>query len=147
MDKSFKVYVDLFGNEEGVNSTILENSDEQRLASYDVVTATDITGVDAAQSGEQSMFSPQSCDKPGSSQSGQDSPSKVKLCGYLKVHKPGDKMQKRRRWFVFSEEMCRLLYFRAPQDMIPRCDIDIACASFSVQEPSSDGTLNRFEIR
>ena len=69
-----------------------------------------------------------------------------RLCGYLRVHKPGDVNKFRRRWFVFAEENCRLLYFRTPQDMIPRCDIDVANSSFSmlVSEKTSHFT---FEIR
>ena len=76
----------------------------------------------------------------------QQEQNSTKLCGYLKVHKPTDKTKHRRRWFVFSDETCRLMYFRTPKDFIPRCDIDISSASFSLGS-SSVGEPNVFEIR
>ena len=71
------------------------------------------------------------------------------LCGYLNVRKSNDIVKCRRRWFVFVKESCRLLYFRQPTDIIPRCSIDIANSSFGFNdiEKQKSNTLNSFEIR
>ncbi len=72
--------------------------------------------------------------------------SPTKLCGYLRKCKVESRLkQYRKRWFVFVDRSCKLLYYRTPQDMIPLGEIDIACASlsFCVDLPRE----NVFQIR
>ena len=54
-----------------------------------------------------------------------------KLCGYLNKLKAGARgRQFKRRWFVFDDASCRLLYFSSPQDILPLGEIDVSNASF-----------------
>lgn len=71
------------------------------------------------------------------------------LNGYLKVHKLNDLVKSRKRWFVFVQDTCRLLYFRQAKDIIPRCSIDIANASFSFCGDQNQSTIHNsiFQIR
>ncbi|ELU15943.1 hypothetical protein CAPTEDRAFT_220236 [Capitella teleta] len=62
------------------------------------------------------------------------SDSSNSLCGYLNKHKVGARGLNnvfKRRWFVFADASCKLLYYRTPQDMIPLGEINISTATFS----------------
>ncbi|XP_013784589.1 TBC1 domain family member 2B-like [Limulus polyphemus] len=55
-----------------------------------------------------------------------------KLCGYLnKLGSRGLLKSFKRRWFVFSENSCKLYYYRAPEDLLPLGEIDISKATLS----------------
>ncbi|KFM57152.1 TBC1 domain family member 2B, partial [Stegodyphus mimosarum] len=57
-----------------------------------------------------------------------------RLCGYL--NKLGNQRilrTFRKRWFVFSENNCKLYYYRSPQDTIPLGEIDISRATFFIE--------------
>ncbi|XP_076371303.1 uncharacterized protein LOC143257061 [Tachypleus tridentatus] len=55
-----------------------------------------------------------------------------KLCGYLnKLGSRGLLKSFKRRWFVFSENSCKLYYYRTPEDLLPLGEIDISKATFS----------------
>ncbi|XP_067118397.1 TBC1 domain family member 2B-like isoform X2 [Centruroides vittatus] len=54
-----------------------------------------------------------------------------RLCGYLnKFKSKGIIKTFRRRWFVFSENTCRLYYYRSPNDSLSLGEIDISRATF-----------------
>ncbi|XP_054706604.1 TBC1 domain family member 2B-like [Uloborus diversus] len=64
-----------------------------------------------------------------------------RLCGYL--NKLGNnKILKtfRRRWFVFSENNCKLYYYRSPQDQEPLGEIDISQATFTFDVTNKERT-------
>ena len=64
-----------------------------------------------------------------------------RLCGYLNKYKVGARGLGRnfkKRWFVFVDSSCKLLYFRTPQDIVPLGEIDVSNASFNI-EISHDG--------
>ncbi|XP_035228027.1 TBC1 domain family member 2B-like isoform X3 [Stegodyphus dumicola] len=57
-----------------------------------------------------------------------------RLCGYL--NKLGNQRilrTFRKRWFVFSENNCKLYYYRSPQDAISLGEIDISRATFFIE--------------
>ena len=65
----------------------------------------------------------------------------TRLCGYLNKYKVGARGLGRnfkKRWFVFVDSSCKLLYFRTPQDIVPLGEIDVSNASFNI-EISHDG--------
>ncbi len=74
--------------------------------------------------------------------------SSEKLCGYLNKYKIGargiGKLFKK-RWFVYGDKTCTLLYFRTPQDIVPLGEIELANASL-YYDPADDHP-NVFEIR
>ena len=77
-----------------------------------------------------------------------------RLCGYLNKYKVGARGLGRifkKRWFVFVDSSCKLLYFRTPKDIVPLGEIDVSNASFNM-EVSHEGDLGSgrdhvFEIR
>lgn len=61
--------------------------------------------------------------------------SEDKLSGFLLVCASGGRTllrQSRKRWFVFDSNVCKLVYFRSPEDSAPMGDIDISMATFNV---------------
>lgn len=77
-----------------------------------------------------------------------------RLCGYLNKYKVGARGLGRnfkKRWFVFVDSSCKLLYFRTPQDIVPLGEIDVSNASFNMEvSHESDigsGRDHVFEIR
>ena len=78
-----------------------------------------------------------------------------KLCGYLNKYKEGARgigRNFKKRWFVYVDTSCKLLYYRTPSDILPLGEIDIANASFSfeVGNGMNSGRFGRshvFEIR
>ena len=77
-----------------------------------------------------------------------------RLCGFLNKYKVGARGLGRnfkKRWFVFVDSSCKLLYFRTPQDIVPLGEIDVSNASFSIEIPEdgshASGKDNVFEIR
>ena len=72
-----------------------------------------------------------------------------KLCGFLNKYKVGARGLKnfKRRWFVYGENTCTLLYYRTPIDIVPLGEIDISNASFSVDLEDLDSREHVFEIR
>lgn len=57
-----------------------------------------------------------------------------KLCGYLsKLGSRGLLKSFKKRWFVFSENNCKLYYYRSPEDILPLGEIDVAKATFSFE--------------
>ena len=84
------------------------------------------------------------CNSPTSTAS--DSKS---LCGYLEKYKVGSRGACRifkKRWFIFSEGFCQLLYFRTPKDLVHLGEIDVANASLTFDiKPGSTSSI--FEIR
>ena len=73
--------------------------------------------------------------------------SQEKLCGYLnKLGARGPLKNYKRRWFVFADHTCKLLYYRAPQDLVPLGEIDIANASFCFEVGNTEKP-GAFEIR
>ncbi len=80
--------------------------------------------------------------------------SAAKLCGYLNKYKIGGRgIGKifKKRWFVFVDSSCKLLYFRTPEDIVPLGEIDVSNASFNLEisqdGSNSSGKENVFEIR
>ncbi|XP_013383213.1 TBC1 domain family member 2B isoform X1 [Lingula anatina] len=55
-----------------------------------------------------------------------------KLCGYLNKGSRGPGKGHKTRWFVYSEDACKLYYYRTPQDILPLGEIDVSAASFSM---------------
>ena len=84
---------------------------------------------------------------------GNENRNRTKLCGYLNKYKRGARgigKVFKRRWFIYSENTCKLLYYRTPQDIVPLGEMDISSAtlSFEVGEGNSVGGRNNvFEIR
>ncbi|CAL1266415.1 unnamed protein product [Larinioides sclopetarius] len=63
------------------------------------------------------------------------------LCGYL--NKLGNRAilkTFRKRWFVFSEDSCKLYYYRSPQDQVPLGEIDISQATFTFEVDNKERT-------
>lgn len=55
----------------------------------------------------------------------------VQLCGYLnKLSSTSLVKTYKQRWFVFSENNCKLYYYRKPGDLQPLGEIDVKSASF-----------------
>ena len=70
------------------------------------------------------------------------------LCGYMNKQSTGFVKNFRKRWFVYSEDTCKLLYFRSPNDIINLGSIDISKASFHFdQVQERDDFPGLFEIR
>ncbi len=76
------------------------------------------------------------------------------LCGYLNKYKVGARglgKNFKKRWFVFVDNSCKLLYFRTPQDIVPLGEIDVSNASFNIEVECdgsyADGRQHVFEIR
>ncbi|KAF8763868.1 TBC1 domain family member 2B like protein [Argiope bruennichi] len=64
-----------------------------------------------------------------------------RLCGYL--NKLGNRAilkTFRKRWFVFSEDNCKLYYYRSPQDQVPLGEIDISQATFTFEVDNKERT-------
>ena len=78
-----------------------------------------------------------------------------RLCGYLNKYKVGARGLGRnfkKRWFVFVDSSCKLLYFRTPQDIVPLGEIDVSNASFNIEASHDEGGYGSgrdhiFEIR
>ena len=72
--------------------------------------------------------------------------SNGKIAGYLYVYNTGNRnllRHTRKRWFMYDSNVCKLLFFRSPDDCAPLGEIDISMASFNLdaRKPSI------FEIR
>lgn len=81
-------------------------------------------------------------------QTSDSSKKSEKLCGYLNKYKIGARGRIfKKRWFVFSDSTCKLLYYRTPQDVVPLGDMDISAATFSFHVGNTAGRQNVFEIR
>ena len=70
-----------------------------------------------------------------------------KLCGYLsKLGARGIVKSYKRRWFVYSDSSCKLLYYRTPEDIVALGEIDIEHATFSMPEVEGEKP-GKFDIR
>lgn len=70
-----------------------------------------------------------------------------RLCGYLKVGmKLGLVKTFKKKWFIFDEKRCKLLFYRNANDSQPLGEIDVAhaCFSYDVGNIEQQGL---FEIR
>ena len=142
MTGGFKIYIDIFdssSNPKDVTDSQKPDTDvEHQNAVGTSIIATSDTGTTANEQTEESNIS---LSYVGS--------NAKNLCGYLKVHKSTDLVKSRRRWFVFVNDNCRLLYFRQPKDIVPRCSIDIANSSFCFCSIEKRNTIDssKFLIR
>jgi hypothetical protein len=72
--------------------------------------------------------------------------SETRLCGWLnKCGNIGFVKTAKTLYFVFSDDNCKLYYYRTPQDLLPLGEIDIKHASFHFDASSQKQGL--FEIR
>lgn len=85
----------------------------------------------AVQNNAQDFVQLRNAEKQNSKEQDASKKNYSRLCGYLNKHASrGILKTVRRRWFVFSENNCKLYYYRSPQDFIPLGEIDISQASF-----------------
>lgn len=81
--------------------------------------------------------------------------SPVRLCGYLNKYKVGARglgKAFKKRWFVHSDNTCKLLYYRTPQDIVPLGEMDVSNATLLLQtgqesDSPAAGRANIFKIR
>ena len=72
--------------------------------------------------------------------------SETRLCGWLnKCGNIGFVKTAKPLWFVFSDDTCKLYFYRNPQDLLPLGEIDIKHASFYFDANNHRPGL--FEIR
>ena len=72
--------------------------------------------------------------------------SETKLCGWLnKCGNIGFVKTNKLLWFIFSDDTCKLYFYRNPQDLLPLGEIDIKHASFYFD--ASNHRPGLFEIR
>lgn len=74
----------------------------------------------------------------------------TRLCGFLRKYKLGARSLTKtfkKRWFVFADSTCNLLYYRNPKDLIPLGEINISHATFTFDTASERTANNIFEVR
>lgn len=79
-----------------------------------------------------------------------DSLESTRLCGFLRKYKLCSRSLTKtfkKRWFVFADSTCNLLYYRNPKDLIPLGEINISHATFTFDTASERIANNIFEIR
>ena len=74
-----------------------------------------------------------------------------RLCGYLNKYKLGSRgiaqwKLFKKRWFVFADTTCKLLYYSSPNDQLALGEIDISRATFTI-DVLTDTKANIFQIR
>jgi len=56
------------------------------------------------------------------------------LCGYLNKRRLGTKLnQYKKRWFVYRDSTCQLLYYKTQNDPCPLGQIDVSCATLTTE--------------
>ena len=72
------------------------------------------------------------------------------LCGFLNKYKSTSRSAGKlfkRRWFVFCDTLCKLRYYRTPNDTISLGKIDISQATFTFDIEQFMGRPYVFQIR
>lgn len=165
----FHAYVNVFANDDSTdtNSAAMETAKEEN--SSDGVSLSESAVKDWELVGTHSHLSPRSpprlcepevkpvvMDEAGSESKESEAqlrkPSAAegtRLCGYLRKYKLGARSLTKvfkRRWFVFADSTCNLLYYRTPKDLIPLGEINISHATFTF-DILTERNVNVFEIR
>lgn len=162
---SFISYVNIFANEEGTHTFTSDGSNSNdSVTEWDMIDQEKLVDIgeeinfdysDVRDEAEQvsDSNSQQPTEQNGVSmdhtmESTFQSPiiEQGKISGYLHIFSSGGRVilrQARKRWCMFDSNVCKLLYFRSPEDCAPLGEIDISMASFNLD--AKKPTI--FEIR
>lgn len=165
----FHAYVNVFANDDSTNTDSAAMETAKGETSGDGLSLSESVSKDWELVGAHSHLPPRSLprlsdpeikpvvmevagseSKGGEPQSRKSSAAEItRLCGYLRKYKLGARSLTKvfkRRWFVFADSTCNLLYYRTPQDLIPLGEINISHATFTF-DILTERNVNVFEIR